>query len=99
MIQDVKFLLGAVEKEVGKRIDLASDFEKLAHLFSVRHVPVSSLSLKKVWAHVHHAEKPSRETLDKLALFVGFQDWESFKETLHGDTDASVNYENDRDKS
>ena len=24
------------------------------------------------------AEKPSRETLDRLALFVGFQDWDSF---------------------
>lgn len=23
-------------------------------------------------------ERPSRETLDRLALFVGFQDWESF---------------------
>ncbi|MCI6551393.1 MAG: hypothetical protein MR450_11165 [Prevotella sp.] len=98
MKQDAKLLLNEVEKKVGKRIDLASDFEKLAHLFSLRHVPVSSMSLKKVWAHVQHAEKPSRETLDKLALFVGFQDWESFKETLHGDTDASVNYKNDRDK-
>ena len=98
MIRDVKLLLSEVEKDVGKSINLASDFEKLAHIFSKRHVAVSSLSLKKVWAHVSGAEKPSRETLDKLALFVGFQDWESFKETLHGDTDASVNYEDIKKK-
>lgn len=96
MKRDVKLLLGEVEKEVGKSISLGSDFEKLARIFSMRHVHVSSLSLKKVWAHVSGAEKPSRDTLDKLALFVGFQDWESFKETLHGDTDASVNYEDIR---
>lgn len=28
-------------------------------------------------------ERPSRETLDHLALFVGFQDWESFQKELH----------------
>lgn len=28
-------------------------------------------------------EKPSKATLDNLALFVGFQDWESFQHKLH----------------
>ena len=28
-------------------------------------------------------ERPSKETLDHLALFVGFQDWESFQRQLH----------------
>ncbi len=28
-------------------------------------------------------ERPSQETLNKLALFVGFQDWESFQKEIH----------------
>ena len=33
-------------------------------------------------------KKPDKKTLDRLSLFVGFQDWESFQEALHGDTSA-----------
>ena len=28
-------------------------------------------------------ERPSQETLDKLALLAGFQDWESFQKEIH----------------
>lgn len=28
------------------------------------------------------AKKPSKELLDKLAIFAGFQDWESFREEV-----------------
>lgn len=38
---------------------------------------------KKLVKRVH--ERPSKETLDHLALFVGFQDWESFQKELHED--------------
>ncbi len=37
--------------------------------------------------------KPNKKTLDRLSLLVGFQDWESFQEALHGDADAKTNYE------
>lgn len=39
-------------------------------------------------------EKPSKATLDNLALFVGFQDWESFQHKLHeapADDENAVN--------
>jgi hypothetical protein len=36
--------------------------------------------------------KPDHKTLDRLSLLVGFQDWESFQEALHGDTSAEENY-------
>ena len=62
-------------------------------------------ALKKLFDTVEHKleriprlyitgkEKPSRETLDRISLLVGFQDWESFKEALHGKTDGQENYE------
>lgn len=55
--------------------------------------PVRALALGKVKDYILGKEKPSRDVLDKLALFVGFQDWNSFKEALQGDADAETNYE------
>ena len=36
--------------------------------------------------------KPNRKTLDRLSLLAGFQDWESFQETLHGDLGGETIY-------
>lgn len=36
--------------------------------------------------------KPDKKALDRLSLFAGFQDWESFQDALHGDTSADENY-------
>lgn len=59
--------------------------------------PVKSLALKKVIDYIHGIEKPKKETLDKLSLFVGFQDWDSFQKALHGEADASENYDDGDD--
>ena len=48
------------------------------------------LALKKVLAYLQGKEKPTKKTLDRLSLFVGFQDWESFKEAVHGDGDNRI---------
>ena len=37
--------------------------------------------------------KPNHKTLDRLSLLVGFQDWNSFQDALHGDADGKTNYE------
>ncbi len=42
--------------------------------------------------YIKGTEKPKRETLDRISLLVGFQDWEKFKEALHGDTDGQENF-------
>ena len=38
-------------------------------------------------------KKPNQKMLDKLSLFVGYQDWESFQEAVHGEADGLSNYE------
>ena len=35
-------------------------------------------------------KKPNRKTLDRLSLMVGFQDWDSFQDALHGESDEAV---------
>ena len=54
--------------------------------------PAKPAALKKVLDYLHGIEKPKKETLDKLALFVGFQDWVSFRRTLNGEAGADENY-------
>lgn len=58
--------------------------------------PVKPLALQKVRNYLHGIEKPKKETLDRISLFVGFQDWDSFKKAMSGEADASINY-NDGD--
>ncbi len=53
------------------------------------------IALRKLLEAVEHEllKKPNRKTLDRLSLLVGFQNWESFQEALHGEADAKTNYE------
>ena len=37
-------------------------------------------------------QKPNRKILDRLSLLAGFQDWDSFQETLHGDLGGETIY-------
>lgn len=49
--------------------------------------------IKSLLAKVEHKlvksihEKPSKEALDRLAIFAGFQDWDSFHKELHESPD------------
>lgn len=51
-------------------------------------------SLRRLWRWVSKAsrEKPSRRTLDRLALLAGFQDWDDLRTALRGTNDAGLNY-------
>lgn len=52
------------------------------------------LALRKLLEAVEKEilRKPDRKTLDRLSLLVGFQDWASFQDALHGDASADENY-------
>ena len=55
-------------------------------------IPSKMLALDKLSKYINGTEKPSRETLDKISLLVGFQDWEDFREAMHGETDGQKNF-------
>lgn len=78
MKSSVKALVKDVERNVGKTIDLHSDFEKLMAIFKKHHFHLSALS---------------PQAKDRLALLAGFQNWKDFQETLLGEDDGQVNYE------
>lgn len=57
--------------------------------------PVKALATGKLTRYLKGLEKPSRETLDRISLFVGFQDWEGFKEALYGEDDGQNSFGED----
>lgn len=56
-------------------------------------IPQRMHALDKLSRYIRGAEKPKRETLDRISLLVGFQSWDKFREALHGDTDGQENFE------
>ena len=73
------FLPAKVQK---KCVIFARDMEKKRH------------ALRKLLEAVEHEllKKPNRKTPDRLSLLAGFQDWDSFQETLHGDLGGETVY-------
>ena len=51
------------------------------------------LGLRKAWELISKHKKLSPETLDRIALFAGFQSWKDFSEALHGEDDGQANYD------
>lgn len=88
--------------EVGLRLktephEVALDFERVSGSLSKHHVDLSGRSLKRLWEVVTGKRKLSKEACNRLALFAGFQSWNDLMQTIKGDTDASINYEDQAD--
>lgn len=90
---EIKKLIEAVEGTFGKSVKVGSDFEKLASaVWSKCEEHLSPNALKHLWNFFSNMDKPKRDTLDTLSMFVGFQNWEGFKSALHGESDGETNY-------
>lgn len=84
--------------DLGRRVKrephrLVQDYDRISLALSKRHINLSGRSLHKLWELATGRRKLSPEALNRLALFAGFQDWHDFSSALHGEADASVNYE------
>lgn len=66
-------------------------FDTVEH--KLERIPQKIHAKEKLASYIKGTEKPKRETLDKISLLVGFQDWDSFKEALHGETSGQQNFE------
>jgi hypothetical protein len=94
MKNDLRVLLAEVGKKMKQEPrQLATELDDVSARLSRHHINLSGASLRKLWEVVSGKRKLSNETLNRLALFAGFQDWHDFRDALHGDVDASVNYE------
>ena len=89
--------LKTIIEELGHKPQLhkgsADDLETLSRKLAKHHIHPNIQLLKKLTEYIVTKEKPSVKTLNRLALFAGFQNWNDLQTALHGDNDAQLNYE------
>ena len=100
MKNDLKILAAALEKKFGKahiehdkkeeHDEFVKHDEHMGKMNPEEHHKAKALH--KVWDILKGKEKPSVQTLNRLALLAGFQSWADFQGALHGTDDGLVNY-------
>ena len=78
-IQNMALLRQKVEESVNRTMTSKSDFHFLSEEIQKRlKQNLSESTLKRIWGYVNGYETTRTSTLDILAKFVGFPDWETF---------------------
>lgn len=99
MKRDLRLLLAEVGKKMKQEPQqVVADLDHVSVALSKRRINLSSASLRKLWKILFGKHKLSNDALNRLALFAGFQDWRDLLDALHGDVDASVNYNEEKDR-
>lgn len=77
--QAIERLREAIEIAVDRKMKTPKDFDFLAgQIFDKLHENVSSTTLKRIWGYLPETSAPRISTLDLLAQFVDYEDWDSF---------------------
>lgn len=72
-------LCEALEAAIGRKMEKASDFDRMAeYVFEKTHEKVSSTTLKRLWGYLKEGSSPRESTLDILAQSLGKADWNAF---------------------
>ena len=76
---DYSRLCNLVETALHCKMKTPADFDLLHNkIFERTHVMVSSTTLKRIWGYISSVYKPSSNSLDALAQFLGYNDYDSF---------------------
>lgn len=68
-----------IETALKKKLCTPKDFEFLRErLYARLHVLVSRTTLMRIWGYVDEEVTPRKGTLDILAQFLGYQDWDGY---------------------
>ncbi|MGP1472876.1 MAG: hypothetical protein ACTTJN_04845 [Prevotella intermedia] len=93
MEKALKHFIAEFQHKIPQHFNLSADYEKISARLKQHHINLESKSLRKLWGYVLLKEKPSKKTLDRLALFAGFQNWKDLQTAIHGGSDGQLNYE------
>lgn len=81
--QAIKQLRRAVERTLGRKMQTNKDFDCLADsIYEKTHAKISTTTLKRIWGYLSEGVTPRRYTLDQLAHFVGYDDFDAFCASL-----------------
>lgn len=79
-------LCSAIDQAMGRQMQSPKDFDMLGEHISARlGKTVSSSTLKRLWGYVDAMGTPQAATLNTLASFIGFTDYEHFCRSLGAD--------------
>jgi hypothetical protein len=69
-----------IESALHQKMQTPKDFERLRELIYARlHILVSRTTLMRVWGYVDEQVEPRVGTLNILAQFIGYRDWEEYR--------------------
>ena len=72
-----------VEEKVGRTVELPSDFDMLAAAITTATSEyISTNTLKRLWGYVKGYRTSRRFTLNVLARYAGYRDWDDFYHNL-----------------
>ena len=98
MKKDLKLLIEKFGHRWTEMKGAQEDFEKLSKRLLSYGINLEVRSLKRLWNVLEKPMKRHKPSLDRLALFAGFQSWSDLQQALHGTSDAQLTYEDEPEK-
>jgi hypothetical protein len=84
--QAIEQLRLAVECKAGRKMQTNKDFDCLSDsVYDQTHAKISTTTLKRIWGYLSEGVTPRRYTLDQLARFIGYDDFDAFCASLETD--------------
>lgn len=75
----LQLLREEVEKKAGRKMMTPKDFDFLSEsIFEEIHTRISPSTLKRIWGYLQNDNTPRSTSLNILANYVGYDDWDSF---------------------
>lgn len=82
-----EYLMEAIGKMLGKKVQTSTDYHKLCMDIKFRTgQTIGDTTLKRIFGYVNDSVEPRQHTLDILAQYIGYADWDSF---CHAITEGS----------
>lgn len=80
-----------IETAVDRKMRTPKDFDFLSEqIFDKLHETVSPTTLKRLWGYLQEQSVPRQSTLDVLAQFVDFKDWEAFCSQMVSQEESTI---------
>jgi len=80
---EIKCLRSDLEQRVGQQLQSPADFQLLIQqIWEKNHAVLSLSTIKRLWGYVESNGAPRLSTLNTLAQFLGFTDWNAYLVSL-----------------
>ena len=90
---EIKCLRSDLEQRVGQQLQSPADFQLLIQqIWEKNHAVLSLSTIKRLWGYVESNGEPRLSTLNTLAQFLGFTDWNAYLVALEqrGGTESAM---------